>query len=192
MHGVIFCELKSYVEKTLGLPMWMRITKEANLPAKQYSGFRCYPDEELMNLIGTASRISEIPVPALVESFGKYLGPILVQARIHLYFSGIHSCPVAKPEWDLFDVISNTENMIHTIVHVALPGSEPAILDTKRNGQNEVKIIYTSKRKLCWLARGIIQGISSHYKTPVEITEPKCMHRGDATCELIVRKASDA
>ena len=49
-------------------------------------------------------------------------------------------------------------------------------------------ISYSSQRKMCALAKGIVKGIASHFKEAVSITESQCMLKGDPTCKLVVHQ----
>jgi predicted hydrocarbon binding protein len=43
---------------------------------------------------------------------------------------------------------------------------------------------YYSKRRLCALAEGLIEGAARHFGETVAIAHPQCMHRGDPQCRL--------
>lgn len=187
MHGIIFCELKQFVEKKFGAHIYVTIVESANVQGN-YAPFRAYPDADFMALIGALSAETRREIPELVETFGRHLAPILANARLHLSLSGIHSCPIVNPEWGLMELLEEVEEVVHTLIKRTLPQSTPAFLSADRQLPNRVVISYTSKRKLCWLGKGIIYGLADLYKTSVTVTEPMCMHRGDKRCELIVTK----
>src|SRR3989449_11610799 len=66
-------------------------------------------------------------------------------------------------------------------------GARPPLLRCARPTAEEVVITYTSPRRLCALARGIIRGVARHYGEPVTITETTCMHRGAEACTISIR-----
>ena len=45
-------------------------------------------------------------------------------------------------------------------------------------------MLYQSKRRLCFLAEGLIQGVAKEYNTEISLIHSKCMHRGDEECHL--------
>jgi predicted hydrocarbon binding protein len=51
-----------------------------------------------------------------------------------------------------------------------------------------VLVTYTSERKLCAVAKGIIQGIASHFQERVVIRERECMLKGAPACLISVRR----
>jgi serine/threonine protein kinase len=71
---------------------------------------------------------------------------------------------------------------------VGNPGAQPPILDVVRTSDDELRIIYTSDRKLCRLAKGILVGIARHFGESISVTDEACMHNGDPFCALHVTR----
>ncbi len=78
MHGIIFSELQKYAEKKLGAGAWKKLVAEAGLGTKTYLVTSSYPDTEAVALITTASRLTNLPVPAILEDFGAFIVPSLL------------------------------------------------------------------------------------------------------------------
>src|SRR5262245_9069579 len=181
MHGLIFLQLQKFARKQFGPQAWESLLLEANLPLQSYSPARAYPDEDLVALIGAASRILGMSDGAVVESFGEFIAPELLRLQGRLL----------KPEWKTLDVIENTEPLIHAAVRVANPGAQPPVLDVVRTSADELRIIYTSERKLCRLAKGILEGIARHFGESIAVEDEACMHNGDSFCALhVTRRAA--
>ena len=179
MHGTIFVELQKYVETKLGVEAWTTLKREAGVTREQpYEPFEIYPDEEVGALVGTASRITGTPAQALLEDFGAFIAPDLLD----MYWG------VIAPEWRTLDVIENTERTIHDVVRINQKGATPPYLHATRVAPDQVNIVYTSARRLCSVAKGITRGIAQHYDEAVTIEDPRCMLRGDDDCLLIVKK----
>lgn len=51
---------------------------------------------------------------------------------------------------------------------------------------NMLRIGYSSPRKLCSLAQGLMQGVGLYFDEEVVVTHPECIHRGDAACRIEV------
>ena len=178
MHGMIFVELEKFVTAQLGEGAWGKLTKEAGIASgRAYKPRFIYPDEELVALVQTGSKVTGIPLPALLEAFGEYIAPDLLD----LYWGAV------EPSWRTLDVIEHTEETIHTVVRLDHPGALPPYLTAKRTAPNEVAVTYTSARKLCAVGRGISRGIARHYGETIEIEDVRCMHRGDADCLMVIR-----
>jgi hypothetical protein len=180
MHGTIFTELEKFVGAQLGPDAWSRLKADAGLaPERSYDIFATYPDEELTALVAAASDTTGLPVQTLLEAFGEFVAPDLLD----MYWGAI------APEWRTLDVIEHTESTIHTVVRLDHQGATPPYLHATRTSANEVTVVYTSPRRMCAVARGITRGIAKHYGEAVEIQDVRCMHRGDADCLITVRTA---
>ncbi len=177
MHGLILAELKKFVDTRLGGDTWKSVLKEAGLGVKVYMPTQVYPDTEVAAIVGAASRLSGLPAVAVLEQFGEFIVPDLV---------AVYGAYV-RPEWKTLDLILNTEETIHRVVRTRDPGALPPELRVSRVSGDEVAIEYSSARKLCAIARGIVKGVAAHYRETVSLSEPQCMWRGDAHCKINVR-----
>jgi len=179
LHGTIFNYLQHFANEQLGSDVWAGMLKSAGLEGHVYSTDLSYDDAELVALVEAASRAAKVPGPELLGRFGEWLVPDLLSAYAYLL----------RPEWDVMDVLLNTERMIHQAVRMGNPGAAPPRLSAKRISPNEVRIVYTSARKMCTLGEGIIRGLGLHYGTPLEASQSNCMLRGDPYCEIVARMA---
>ncbi len=177
MTGAIFLELKKYVDSKFGGNTWSQLLASADLPDKEYSVLAEYPDAEAFALVGAAVNATGKPAPAILEDFGVFIAPDLLE----MFWGAI------QPEWKTLDVIEHTERTIHSVVRLKNPGARPPELQVTRPARDEVLIDYRSARRLCALARGICRGLAGHFKEKVAITESECMHEGDSRCLISVR-----
>lgn len=179
MHGTIFSEFQKYVETHLGGEQtWRSLLREAGIERDRYDALDEYPDDEAIVLIATAARNAGQDVRTLLQSFGQFIAPTLLD----LYWA------VVDPEWKTLDVIEHSEDAIHKVVRLKDPKARPPYLRTSRPSEDEVIITYTSPRRMCALAKGISYGIANHYQERIAVEDQKCMHRGDKTCVLSVRR----
>ena len=58
-----------------------------------------------------------------------------------------------------------------------------------RVSPDEVVITYSSERKLCAVAKGIVKGIGAHYQERISIRESECMLTGASVCTISVKLA---
>lgn len=179
MHGRIFWELRAYTEATYGARSWTNLLKIAGVEEKVYLG-KAYPDMEMATLIEAAATLAKKSVPELLETFGEFLSPHLLTIYGHLI----------KREWRTLEVIENAERVGHGTVRQQEPGVAPPFLRVKRLGREKVVLIYSSPRKLCALAVGMIKGLGKHFNEEVSVQQTTCMHRGAAACEIVVRSFS--
>jgi hypothetical protein len=177
MHGIIFNELKKYANASFGEKTWEALLKEAGTGETAYLASRSYPDEHVTAIVGAASRVSGLTPTQLLEGFGEFIAPDL----LGMFRSLIRS------EWRTLDVLENTEETIHKVVRLQYADALPPYLQAKRTAPDTVTIVYTSARKLCAIAKGITRGVAKHYGEPITMTETRCMLKGNADCQIVVR-----
>jgi len=114
------------------------LLRNAGLASKTYLPVQEYPDAEIVAIIGAASSITGLSVSAVLEDFGEFIAPALIKMFGHLLWA----------EWKTIDVVENTEGTVHSVVRVKNPGAQPPKLKTRRNGPDEVVLVYTSPRQM--------------------------------------------
>lgn len=179
MHGVIFVQLKKYVDTKVSPDAWKPLLANAGLAGKMYLAMNSYDDAELVSLVTTASTMTGAPAPALLKDFGTFIVPDLFK----MYRSFM------RPEWRTLDVLEFTESQIHTKVRTMTKGAMPPFLEPVRTSANSVTVHYRSPRKLCAVGEGIIQGIADHFEERIVMTHETCMLRGAAECQIVVTAA---
>ncbi len=177
MHGIIFMELKKYVDAKLGGGAWNKLLKDSGVGPRMYTPLKEHPDQEAVALVSTASEMTGDSIPTILEDFGEFMVPDLVD----MYGALI------EPEWNTLDLIEHTEETIHKVVRVKNPGAKPPELKTSRPSPNEVVINYSSPRKMCAVARGIAKGFAKYYNEQIDITETSCMLSGSPNCTISVK-----
>jgi hypothetical protein len=177
MHGIIFAQLQRFVQQGLGAEAWTKALRLANLKGRTYISLVDYPDAELSSIVEAVSEIAGKSTGETIEAFGTFMAPDLIRMYSVLI----------RPEWTTLDVIEHTEAVIHTVVRVNVAGARPPELRCKRIGPDEVQFRYDSPRRMCRLARGIINGIAHKYQEDIAIVEYECMHNGASACLMHVR-----
>jgi hypothetical protein len=177
MHGLMFAELKKYVDQKVGGEAWNTLLDTAGLGGRIYMPVQEYPDADIVALVGAASQATGRTVQAILEDFGEYIVPDLLKMYGSLLERG----------WKTLDVIEHTEETIHRVVRSRNPGARPPELSCTRPGPDEVVISYRSARKMCSVAKGISNGIAAHFGESIAVTQSVCMLRGDPECLISVR-----
>ncbi len=145
MHGLIFLELQKFARQQAGAQAWEILLRETRLPLKSYSVVSTYPDEDLLALVGAASRLLNLPAAATLEAFGEFIAPELM--RLHGRF--------LRLEWKTLDVIENTEQLIHAVVRVGNGDAKPPVLDCIRTTPDELQLLYTPSAVCAASPRGL-------------------------------------
>ncbi len=175
MHGIIHAELKKYVEGKFGSDGWKAVLDEAGLSGKIYTTFTTYPDSDALSIVTAASKITKIGIPEILEDFGYFIAPDLM----NMYRS------IIKSEWGMFDMLLQTEEMIHKVVRMQNAGAEPPKLEFEKVDDQTLKFIYKSKRNMADVAKGIIRGVANHYGESVELTSTT---NGDGSVEVMITR----
>jgi len=178
MHGIIFAELRKYVNDRLGGQAWASLLGEAGMADRIFMPVEEYPDRDAVTLVTTAARLTGRPAAAILEDFGRFIAPDLLR----MYSS------LLDRQWRTLDVIEHTEETIHRVVRTRNPGARPPELRCERPGPAEVVVHYSSPRKMCAVAKGIARGLADHFKEEVTIEETSCMHAGAPECRIVVRR----
>lgn len=180
MYGLIMNQFRQYVSNVLGSTAWEELTEAANIPTHSYFMGEVYPDEHLFKLVLATSRRTGTPLPVLLEQFGMFIAPTLL--RVYR--------PLLQPDWRTLEVIEHTEQAIHTVIRRRDPGATPPRVACERVTPAEVLVEYRSARRLCSVAKGIMQGIATEFGDRIVITETECMHFGDQRCLMHARLES--
>jgi tRNA A-37 threonylcarbamoyl transferase component Bud32/predicted hydrocarbon binding protein len=178
MHGLIFFYIQKFAESlALGRTGQARLRTTVTVAGKTYLPSRGYPDEEAVALLANIAEAADRSLPDVLEDFGHFLAPHLLKV------AGQH----VDRAWRTLDVIEHTERVIHTMIRSTTPGAEPPVIQTVRLSPHELQLIYTSQRRLCRFATGIMRGLGDVFSEPVAVTEDACMLRGDPFCSFRVR-----
>lgn len=161
MHGAIFMQLKDFVVTHHGLPAWDKILEMAGQPPMAlYLPTRSYPDEDAVALVKAACELTGQSTETVLESFGAYIAPTLLQ----MYRGLVH------PDWKTLDLLMNVEDTIHKVVRRQNVGAEPPELRFSRIDDHTLEFIYESRRQMAPLAVGIIKGVGKYYQEDIRVT----------------------
>lgn len=187
MHGLIFFFLHKFLAvpppEGVSVPADAGTGRTGRTPSTtvRYLPSGVYPDDQAVALLGSVADATGESLPDVVERFGGFLAPHLLKV----------AGTAVDPGWTLLDLIEQTEGIIHALVRAKNPGATPPVLETIRHDSRELHLVYTSARRLCRLARGLIRGMADHYGEAVEIEETSCMLRGDPFCTFVIRTAGE-
>ncbi len=180
MYGVIFTFLREYVtERHGGEETWQALLKANGHGYKMYFPVKDYPDEEIVGLAKAAAEALDLPLEAVLEDFGSYVGPRLM-TFYPMYLEGHGD--------NTFDVIEHAGANIHDALHKHKPDRKPPQLSGIRKGYDAMDVHYKSHRKLCPVVHGIIRGLGEHFDEKLAINETQCILHGADECIFEVTK----
>ncbi len=177
MKGAVFIALNEMVEERFGIDTWEEILEEVKPESEGiYTSTENYPDQEVVDYVLVISKKLDIEPSEVTRVFGKFLFGEL--NKKHDIFT--------KLSPDLFQFLNSIEGIIHKEVrklyeNPSLPTMECTILN-----KNDLRLKYTSPRKLCFLAEGLIFGAAEYYNEEITLEHNQCMHDGHDSCEIRV------
>jgi len=181
VHGLIFFYLQKFADVVAtGSTSWEGIRSSVTMSASRFLPSGTYPDADAVAILSAIADTTGRPLPAVLEEFGQYLAPHLVKV----------ATSVIDPAWRTLDLIEHTEAIIHAMVRTTTPGAMPPVLETVRQGPDELQLVYSSARRLCPLATGLMRGIAAHYGETITIEEPSCLLRGDPFCSFVIERVA--
>jgi hypothetical protein len=171
MKGIVFNLFESLVVREHGEDTWDALLEAAGVEGA-YTSLGSYPDDDLMRLVGASPPVLGLANPsAVLRWFGRRAIPVLA-ARYPVFF---------QPHTTR-DFILTLNEIIHPEVRKLYPGADVPLFDFDTTSPELLVMGYQSKRKLCALAHGFVEGAADYYGETVSFVHRSCMHAGDAKC----------
>jgi len=178
MHGSVCCIVKKFVETNHGPEAWDAMLEHAGHSGLVLSPIGTYPDEAVFSLLGAGCELLQVELDDLLKTLGRFAGPELIG------FAG----NMLHPEWKTFELLSNVESLIHRTIRMQNPTAQPANIQSFRLSADEAQIVYSSRRGLCRLAHGIIEGIGDFFEEDISVREVTCTKQGHPFCTFEVKR----
>ncbi|MFK7733304.1 MAG: heme NO-binding domain-containing protein, partial [Pseudomonadales bacterium] len=129
---------------------------------------------ELFALVTAAEKATGIPAKELVHKFGVYMLPHFV-TNYPIFFEG---------QTSLKEFLLTVDEVIHVEVRKLYPDAGLPEFAYENREDNELVMLYSSPRKLCALAEGLIEGSAKHFKQTCLIKHDICMHNDSDHCRF--------
>ncbi len=172
MRGVILTNLCDMIEERYGLKFLNDVLASSVLASEGvYTVGGNYDADELFAIMETMEKLLGIPQEFILRSYGEFLALGLAKS-FPAFFEADH----------LKAFLKTIDHHIHIEVEKLYPGSELPKFSYVDHGGNELVMHYSSKRKLCHLAEGLIEGSAGYFNEECSLVHSTCMHRGDECC----------
>ena len=171
MKGIVFNYLGEMVEEQFGLEAWDSLLQSTGLNG-HFIASDTYPDEQLFALVAAASEATGIDSKDLIREFGRFMLPNF-KATNPQFFEG-QTC--------LKEFLLTVDRVIHVEVRKLHPGAILPEFTYEDEADSELTMHYSSPRKLCFLAEGLIDASAEHFNTKYELNHSQCMHDGADHC----------
>ena len=162
MKGIVFTEFLEMVEDKFSPEVADKIIDaSSNLSTDgSYTAVGTYHHSELIELVSHLSKEVDVDLALLVETFGIYLF-----GRFVALYPGFF-----EENQTTFGFLELIENHVHVEVKKLYPDAELPTFETKRIDDNNLEMIYQSKRPFAPLAYGLMQGCKDYYNEEMDIT----------------------
>ena len=171
MKGIVFNLLEQVVVQEHGEDAWEGLLDAAGLDGS-YTSLGSYPDEELVRLVGAASTALDLPPDDVVRWFGRHALLLLSQRYPQLF----------TPHANARSFLLTLNDIIHPEVRKLYPGADVPEFDYDTSDDAVLRMGYRSRRRLCALGEGLIQGAADYYQEDLTLRQSECVHRGDDRC----------
>jgi Haem-NO-binding len=177
MNGIFFVQLQQYINNEYESNSWEVILQRAEIPeGKLYFSSQKYDEEEFFRIFNESIRFLGLSRKKFLNGLGVFISLNLIKI-----------CKsVIKADWKTLDLLEHIEEFNTRLLQT---GDDPALsgkFDCERISPREIRIEYTSPRKLCPLFTGLIKGIADYYKEKVIIDEPSCSLLGHPHCQFLI------
>lgn len=174
MKGMVFNIFTEMIEEKFGFDMLDQLIENTKpQSAGIYTSGETYPDEEIIAYVGELSRLTDIQVSDLVTAFGQYMMQ---------QFSKSH------PQFLEGKTAKEFLLDVHDTIHVEVKKLHPDVITPhftyEEPAPDKLIMYYSSPRKLCHLAEGLIAGVAEVFNTSIRQQQTQCMHSGDEHCRF--------
>ena len=176
MKGVIFNLVEEIVVANHGDETWERLLDRAEVRGA-YTSLGSYDDSELMGLVAAAANELALPATEVLRWIGQQAMPIMVGRWPGFFAAHTATAPFLR----------SLNSIIHPEVHKLYRGARCPHFDFAESADGALLIGYRSKRSLCRLAHGFIEGAAAHYGETADLHHLRCMRHGDESCLISAR-----
>ncbi len=161
MKGVVFVELLAMADSVVGEEAVDKVVARCPLSTKgAYTAVGTYPAEELTHLVGGFSEASGASIDVLQKRFGHWMLAHFVETSPELF----------KARADVFSMLEAIDGEVHAEVRKLYPDAELPHFETERVGDDTLRMIYSSPRRLMAFCHGLIEACVEYYGEPASVT----------------------
>jgi predicted hydrocarbon binding protein len=175
MKGIIINLLEEFIVVNWGAAKFEQIFErcpiEAQLP---YVGPNTYPDGHLLAIVDQTCLELGVGKAEALRSFGRFLFPRLAD-RFSIFVRE-HQHPKS--------FLKTVHGIIHIEVQKVYAHAEPPLITFSDPGPDQLVMSYTSRRKLCALFAGLVEGTGDYFKVPLALAQTQCTLEGAPSCEF--------
>ena len=161
MYGMVNKAVRGFVLKNFDLKTWGRIHNAAGV-SEDFISMQSYDDAVTYGLVGAAHEELGIPVPDILNGFGRYwVSDVATVAYADL---------MAKTGSGFTDFVKNLDHL-HDRIRVTFPDYQPPSFRIKVLDDGTLQVDYYSHREgLLDFVVGLLEGLAVHYNETISIS----------------------
>ena len=164
MKGIVFTEFIEMVESEFSFKMADDIIIKSNLKSEGvYTSIGIYDHKEIFALVEQLSIATGISKVELFRVYGEHLF-----ARFKSYYPSLF-----EKTTDSLSFLELVDSYIHKEVLKLYPNAQLPSFVTERHSENEITMIYSSKREMSDFAHGLILGCFKNFNENVDMQVEK-------------------
>jgi hypothetical protein len=162
MYGLVNKSFQDMVLQGYGAEAWNQIRDHAGINDDLFFSTQGYPDDITYSLVGSATKILNIPAQELLYNFGKFW--VLHTAR-ESYDYLMHTGGGSVAEF-----LQHLPSL-HNRIKLLFPELQPPVFATSLLGPTKMEVHYSSHRPgLTDFVSGLLAGIGEYFQTPLRIS----------------------
>lgn len=181
MKGVVFNLLEGAVVRAFGDDMWDTLIDAAQVGGA-YTSLGSYPDEDMEALVSAAGRELDLNRDQVLRWFGQNAIPLMADIYPDFFTDA--------PDGRTF--VEGINSQIHTEVRKLYPGAACPHFHMRSNSSGDLVMDYLSKRNMCALAQGFVEGTAVWYGETVTFEHVTCTSHGAPHCTFAISWSSAA
>jgi predicted hydrocarbon binding protein len=176
VRGIFFVQLQNYVCNRFDKSVWAKLLIHADInESKLYFSNQQYPEEEFFKILSEALRITNTTLDQFLMDIGEKMVPIFFET---------YNIVINK-DWKTLDLIERLEQFNYNILQDSDDlMNRGKFLCTREH--KSVSIRYTSPRKMCYLAVGLMRGFAKHFNEKIIIQQTQCVFDNAPECHFHV------
>lgn len=176
MKGIVLNLVEDVVRAEHGDDYWDDVLETAGVTGA-YAALGTYPDTDLEAIASTVARAEGLGTADVVRHVGGQGFATFARRYPEL----------VEPYAGTRELLLALNSEVHPAVRRLYPGSVIPELGHRSPEPDVLELVYTSERRRCDLAEGLVLGAAAHYGETVEVTQPECARTGAAACVIRVR-----
>jgi hypothetical protein len=176
VKGIIFNEFLEYAEQVESAGFVDSLIQNTSPGSGgAYTAIGTYDYRELVKMVVEWSNQKGIPTSQLLQDFGEHAFRRFA-VGFPEFFEGIE---------DAFAFLDTLEGRVHAEVRKLYPEADPPRLDAVRDGEESMRLHYSSVRCLGDFARGLLLGCIEHFGGGIQLScSDETGRRGDVIFKL--------